>query len=189
MNTAPLNFSNQFLVAMPDMDDGPFARSVVYLFRHDEHGAAGMIINQPSEVSFEHLLTEMHLPALKPLQDPDRPVLVGGPVQPELGFVLHEGHGPWSATLHASETISVTHSRDILDAISQGHGPHDFLVSLGYAGWMPGQLEDEIANNYWLIAPAAAEVMFKLPYEARWEATMRNLGLDWRLISHDVGHS
>lgn len=189
MKAEPLNANNQFLVAMPDMDDGPFARSVVYIFRHDADGAAGLIINQPSDVSFQHLLNEMHLPALKPLANPEQPVLVGGPVQPELGFVLHAGHGPWSATLHSSDHIAITHSRDILDAISQGHGPHDFLVSLGYAGWMPGQLEDEIANNYWLVAPVEMDVMFKLPYEARWEAAMRKLGLDWRLMSHDVGHS
>lgn len=181
--------AHQFLVAMPELEGGLFHRSVVYLFRHDEEGTAGLIINQPSDLRFDRLLGDLRLPPLKPLIRPEQPVLWGGPVHTELGFVLHRGQGPWTSTMHSGEDLAVTHSRDVLDAISQGHGPSDYLVSLGYAGWLPGQLEQEIADNHWLLAPYAEDVMFHLPYEQRWEATLQRLGLDWRLISHEVGHA
>lgn len=189
MSLPDVNLSHQFLVAMPELADGLFHRSVIYLFRHDEEGAAGLIINQPSELRLDHLLSDLRLPPLKPLPRPEQPVLVGGPVHPELGFVLHRGHGPWTSTLHSGDNLAVTHSRDVLDAISQGRGPQDYLISLGYAGWSPGQLEEEIANNAWLTAPASEEVLFELPYAQRWEATLQRLGLDWRLLSHEVGHA
>ena len=129
------------------------------------------------------------LPPLKPLRRPEQPVLVGGPVHPELGFVLHRGHGPWTSTMHSAENIAVTHSRDVLDAISQGHGPVDYLVSLGYAGWEAGQLEQELADNLWLTLPANESVMFDLPYDERWEAAIKHIGFDWHLLSHEVGHA
>ena len=113
----------------------------------------------------------------------------GGPVHPELGFVLHRGHGPWTSTMHSAANIAVTHSRDVLDAISQGHGPVDYLVSLGYAGWEAGQLEQELADNLWLTLPANESVMFDLPYDQRWEAAIKHIGFDWHLLSHEVGHA
>ncbi len=189
MKTEPVNLTHQFLVAMPDLDDPRFHRAVIYVFRHTPEGSAGLVINQPSDLRVDHLLRDMRLPPLKPLPRPDQPVLQGGPVHTELGFVLHEDHGPWTSTLHSSEQIAITHSRDILDAISQGHGPKNYLISLGYAGWEPGQLESELAENVWLTVPASAELLFEVPYEARWEASMRSLGLDWPLLSHDVGHA
>lgn len=189
MSLPDANLTDHFLVAMPELEDGLFHRAVIYLFRHDADGAAGLIINQPSDLRLDRLLEDMRLPALKPLPRPEQPVLVGGPVHPELGFVLHRGHGPWTQTLNSSAQIAVTHSRDVLDAISQGKGPHDYLISLGYAGWEPGQLEQELAGNVWLTMPALPEVMFDLPFEQRWEASLRELGLDWRLMSHEVGHA
>lgn len=189
MSLPDINLTDQFLVAMPEMDDGMFRRAVIYIFRHDAEGAAGLIINQPSDIRFAHLLQEIRLPALKPLRRPEQPVLLGGPVHPELGFVLHRGHGPWTSTMASSDRIAVTHSRDVLDAISQGHGPEDYLISLGYAGWYPGQLEAELGNNTWLIGPVSEDVLFDLPYEARWEAALEHMGFDWRLMSHEVGHA
>lgn len=189
MTLPDANLANQLLVAMPELDDGLFSRAVIYVFRHDKEGAAGLIVNHPSEVRFDHLLQEMRLPPLKPLPRPEQPVLVGGPVHPELGFVLHRGHGPWTSTLLSGEDLAITHSRDVLDAISQGHGPADYLVSLGYAGWAPGQLEQELADNAWLTAPVSERVLFELPYETRWEEAIKQLGLDWRLMSHEVGHA
>ncbi len=189
MSLSPVNLTNQFLVAMPELEDGIFHRAVVYLFRHDQDGAAGLIINLPSEIRFDNLLTDLRLPPLKPLRRPEQPVLVGGPVHPELGFVLHRGHGPWTSTMNSSDNLAVTHSRDVLDAISQGHGPQDYLISLGYAGWEPGQLEQELADNVWLTVPASEDVLFDLPYEDRWEEATKRMGLDWRLLSHEVGHA
>ena len=189
MSIDNVNLTHQFLVAMPELDDPRFQRAVIYVFRHNAEGAAGLVINQPSELPFDQLLHDIRLPPLKPLQRPDQPVLHGGPVHPELGFVLHQGQVPWTSTLQSSDNIGITHSRDILDAISQGHGPSDFLVSLGYAGWEPGQLEAELAANIWLTVPASDDVLFHLPYEARWEASMKHLGLDWHHLSHEVGHA
>lgn len=189
MSLPNANLTHQFLVAMPELDDGIFNRAVVYVFRHNQDGAAGLIVNLPSELSFAHLLDDMRLPPLKPLRRPQQPVLVGGPVHPELGFVLHRGHGPWTSTMASSDDIAITHSRDVLDAISQGHGPQDYLISLGYAGWEAGQLEQELADNVWLTVPASDDVLFELPYEERWEAAIKHLGLDWRLLSHEVGHA
>lgn len=188
MTIEDVNLTHHFLVAMPDLDDPRFHRAVIYVFRHTPEGAAGLVINQPSDLRFDALLSDMRLPPLKPLLRPEQQVLHGGPVHPELGFVLHQGHGPWTSTLPVSDHIAVTHSRDILDAISQGHGPSDYLVSLGYAGWAPGQLEAELADNAWLTVPASDDVLFHLPYEARWEASLKQLGLDWRQLSHEVGH-
>lgn len=189
MSLPDANLTHQFLVAMPELEDGLFHRAVIYVFRHDSDGAAGLIINQPSDIRFDRLLEDMRLPALKPLPRPEQPVLLGGPVHPELGFVLHRGQGPWTSTMASSDNIAITHSRDILDAISQGHGPQDYLISLGYAGWSPGQLEDELAGNTWLSMPSSESVMFDLPYEERWEAALKQLGFDWRLLSHEVGHA
>ena len=189
MKPESVNLTNHFLVAMPELDDGMFGRAVIYIFRHDEDGAAGLIVNHPSEVLFDNLLSEIRLPALKPLSRPEQPVLVGGPVHPELGFVLHHGHGPWTSASDSRGSIAGPHSRDVLDAISQGHGPADYIVSLGYAGWQPGQLEEELANNMWLTSKASTDVLFELPYEARWEAAISALGLDWRLLSNEVGHA
>lgn len=183
------NLTHHFLVAMPELEDGIFHRAVVYIFRHNADGAAGLIVNLPSDVLFGNLLQDLRLPPLKPLRRPEQPVMVGGPVHPELGFVLHRGLGPWTSTLTSGDDIAVTHSRDVLDAISQGHGPQDYLISLGYAGWEPGQLEQELAANLWLTVPASPDLLFELPYEQRWEAAMGRLGLDWRLLSHEVGHA
>lgn len=189
MSLPNANLTHQFLVAMPELDDGIFNRAVVYIFRHGDDGAAGLIVNLPSELRFASLLQDLRLPPLKPLRRPEQPVLVGGPVHPELGFVLHRGHGPWTSTMTSSEDIAVTHSRDVLDAISQGHGPKDYLISLGYAGWDAGQLERELADNAWLTVPASDDLLFELPYEERWEAALKRMGLDWRLLSHEVGHA
>ncbi|MEK6789109.1 MAG: YqgE/AlgH family protein [Pseudomonadota bacterium] len=189
MSLADTPLTHQFLIAMPELADGIFHRAVIYLFRSDKDGSAGIIINQPSELLFGDLLTDLRLPPLKPLRRPEQPVLVGGPVHPELGFVLHRGHGPWTSTMHSAANIAVTHSRDVLDAISQGHGPADYLVSLGYAGWEAGQLEQELADNLWLTLPANESVMFDLPYDERWEAAIKHIGFDWHLLSHEVGHA
>lgn len=189
MSLPDVNLTDHFLVAMPELEDGLFHRAVIYVFRHDADGAAGLIINHPSDLRVDRLLEDMRLPPLTAILRAQHPVLVGGPVHPELGFVLHRGHGPWTQTLNSSEQISVTHSRDVLDAISQGKGPQDYLISLGYAGWEPGQLEQELAANVWLTMPASSQVLFDLPYEQRWEASLRELGLDWRLMSHEIGHA
>ena len=188
MEFTDANFTHKILIAMPAMADPRFVDSLTYIIKHDHDGAVGLVINKPLELSLSQLLTEINLPRLRPARV-EMPVLYGGPVQPQMGFVLHREEGPWSATTPVADDIYITSSRDILDAISQGLGPQHYLVTLGYAGWSPGQLEDEMAMNAWLTCDADAELLFDLPYESRLQAAASRLGVDLRLLSDQVGHA
>ncbi|MXR35419.1 YqgE/AlgH family protein [Craterilacuibacter sinensis] len=183
-----LTLSHHFLIAMPNMADPLFAKSLVYLCDHGEHGAMGMIINKPSGISMGKLFSQIEL-TLDSGALADAPVLFGGPVQPERGFVLHEPLGDWQSSLHISETLALTTSRDVLQAVSEGTGPLRLTMSLGYAGWEAGQLEQEIAQNAWLTVAADSKIIFDLPPEARYAAAIALLGFDPALLSGDVGHA
>lgn len=183
------NFTHQCLIAMPDMQDGRFAQTVTYIVRHDDDGAVGLVVNRPLELTVDELLKEVRLPVITDTPHPDQPVLYGGPVSTEAGFVLHEDKGHWNSSLEVDDNLCVTSSRDILDAISQGKGPSRYQILLGYAGWSAGQLEKEIAENAWLVCPADSKLLFDLPYENRWEAAARRIGVDMRLLSGQVGHA
>lgn len=183
------NFSHQCLIAMPEMDDPRFAQTVTYIVRHDQDGAVGLVLNKPLQLSLPELLAEVRLPVLAPLTRPEQPVLFGGPVSTEAGFVLHRNKGHWNSTLEVEDDLCVTSSRDILDAISQGKGPTVFQVVLGYAGWSAGQLEKEMADNAWLVCPADDGLLFDLPYELRWQAAAQKIGVDLSLLSAQVGHA
>lgn len=174
---------------MPDMEDTRFSEAVTYIVKHDDEGAVGLVINKPLELSLMQLLEEIRLPLLKPLTNPETPVLFGGPVSSEAGFVLHKDIGAWNSSLEVEGGLCVTSSRDILDAISQGKGPKEYLVVLGYAGWSPGQLEKEMADNAWLTCPADENLLFKLPYEVRWHAAAQKIGVNLSLLSDQVGHA
>jgi putative transcriptional regulator len=180
---------NQFLVAMPGMVDGNFDHTVTLLCEHTSEGAMGLVINRPTTLELRDMLQHMGI-AIEQFTKESMPVFWGGPVQPERGFVLHSaGDTQWDSTLKLSESISVTTSKDILVAISQGQGPSHYLVTLGYAGWSAGQLEEEILHNSWLNAPADSAIVFDTPTETRWEAAARLLGIDVRLLSSDAGHA
>ena len=116
-------------------------------------------------------------------------MLFGGPVNTQMGFVLHRDEGHWSSTLPVADGIFVTSSRDILDAIAKGQGPDEYLVALGYAGWAPGQLEEEMAQNAWLTCDADAELLFTLPFEQRWHAGIHKLGIDPAFLASEAGHA
>ena len=181
------NLTNQFLIAMPSMADPFFARSVTYLCQHNEEGALGIIINRPLQLTLKDVIEQMeiefHNDALG-----DMPVYFGGPVQPERGFVLHEAGGEWKSTLKMSDGLWLTTSRDILEAISQGEGPHKVLLALGYAGWGEGQLEREIVDNAWLNAEAEQSIIFSLPAAHRWKAAAGLVGVDISMLSTQAGH-
>lgn len=180
---------NQFLVAMPGMVDGNFDHTVTLLCEHTPEGAMGLVVNRPTTLELGDMLQHMGIESGQ-LTTGSSPVFWGGPVQPERGFVLHStGAGVWDSTLKLSDAISVTTSKDILVAISQGQGPANYLVTLGYAGWSAGQLESEILHNSWLNAPADSAILFGTPTAARWEAAARQLGVDVRLLSTDAGHA
>ncbi len=182
------DLTNHFLIAMPSLADSNFSRTVTYLCEHTEEGAMGIVINRPTDVYLPELLDHLgcasHDPALA-----ERPVYLGGPVQRERGFVLHRPEGDWDASMQIAEQVSITTSKDILEALAEGRGPSAYLVALGYAGWGPGQLEAEIAENAWLSGPADPAIMFDRPEEDRWQAAAALLGVDLTLLSSQAGHA
>ena len=179
-------FKNHFLIAMPGLADSSFSQSVTYICEHHHNGAMGIIINQAVSMTRAELFH--HLQLNNNYKD-DSPLLAGGPVQKERGFVLHTGKKTWESTLAISEEISITGSKDILTDIANHQGPEDVLIALGYAGWDAGQLEAEIAANSWLTVPAKKATIFDVPIEDRWRAAAQQLGIDVNLLSAQAGHA
>lgn len=181
------NLTDHFLIAMPGLSDPSFAKTVTYLCQHSEEGALGIIINRPSELTLADIMKQMDID-LGEAEVGKMPIYFGGPVQPERGFVLHEPAGHWDSTLRISPGISLTTSRDILEAISIGKGPRKVLVALGYAGWGKGQLEREMVENAWLSAPAAHSILFDHPSSQRWKAAAELMGINISLLTTQAGH-
>lgn len=180
--------TNQFLIAMPALADPNFSQTVTYIGEHNAQGALGLVINRPLALTLGELLEHLQMTANQP-GIAALPIYHGGPVQPEQGFVLHCPLGHWGATLPVTDQIGVTTSRDILQAVADGEGPKQLLVALGYAGWGPGQLERELAENAWLSVPADPDILFQVPSKQRWQAAAALLGVDLRLLSPDAGHA
>jgi putative transcriptional regulator len=187
-NMDAINLSHHFLIAMPNMADPNFAKSLTYICEHNIQGALGLVVNRPIEMTLRSLFDQIEIP-LRDEQRGNLPVYYGGPVQVDRGFVLHRPAGEWQSSLAVRDDIALTTSRDILQAVGEGQGPKDLLVSLGYAGWAPGQLEQEIKQNAWLTVPASLGVMFDLPASARFGAAMDLLGISATHLSDDVGHA
>jgi putative transcriptional regulator len=183
-----VDLTHHFLIAMPNMADPNFARSLTYICEHNEQGALGVVVNRPTDMTLASLFEQIEIP----LHDNTLgvlPVYFGGPVQVDRGFVLHRPPGSWQSTLSVNQDVGLTTSRDILQAVGEGQGPRQLLVSLGYAGWAPGQLEQELSQNAWLTVAADADVIFDLPPEQRFGAAMDLLGVDLTRLSDDVGHA
>lgn len=180
--------TNQLLIAMPSLRDPNFARGVALLCQHGEDGAMGIMINRLSEYRLGDVLAQMNLRSELP-DVIDSPVLLGGPVQPERGFVLHTPQGEWDSSFRISDQISVTTSRDILAAIATGNGPHNAIVALGYSGWSPGQIEHELRENAWLTAPASNTILFDTPLDERWQASASLVGVNLARISPYAGNA
>jgi len=182
------SLSNHFLIAMPALEDPNFHHTTTYICEHDENGALGVVINRPLNMQLVDILRHMDI---EPCSDEisSLPVYMGGPVQSDRGFVLHEPPGDWEATLKVTDNIGITSSRDILQAMAAGEGPEKAIVTLGYAGWGAGQLEQELAANTWLSGPASSKILFDTPSEERWMAAAASLGVDLNLISSDMGHA
>jgi len=183
-----LQLSNQYLIAMPQMADPNFHHTTTYLCEHNDDGAMGMIINRPLDLSLAEVLTQIDITVTEPSLAA-MPVYYGGPVQEERGFVLHQPATHWESTVVVSDTLAITTSKDILIKIAEGAGPPQYLVTLGYAGWGPGQLEAELADNAWLNGPADTAIMFNTPIEDRWSQAAKSIGIDLSLISGDTGHA
>lgn len=180
-------FRGQFLIAMPSLRDPVFAQTITFVCEHTPEGAMGIIINHPLNLTLSEMFRQLELRDDGPLSQ--MTVLSGGPVQFERGFVLHSSEQPWESTLKVTPEVSLTASRDIIEAMAEGKGPEKALVALGYAGWGAGQLEAEIAANSWLTVPADPHLLFDTPVEQRWAAASRHLGIDLNLISSVAGHA
>lgn len=181
------SLSDHFLIAMPGMQDQNFAHSVTYICDHSESGAMGLVLNNTMPITLGEIFQQMDLEDESDLGG--QPVMAGGPVQVERGFVIHNDRQEWQSTLRIAEDVSLSASRDILEALAKGAGPTHFVTALGYAGWEAGQLEKEIAANSWLTVPADRHVLFHTPAEQRWAAAARQLGFDLNLISSTAGHA
>jgi putative transcriptional regulator len=197
MATNNLNLTGHFLIAMPNLDDPFFAKSVTFICTHNADGAMGIMINQPTDMPLSELYGEINLPLTN--QSISNPlVLFGGPVQPDRGFILHptpdEASKEWDSCIHVTEQIGVTSSKDILEAIGASKGPEQFLFSLGYAGWSPGQLENEILQNAWLsVAPPDHQTLHTILYEtahdAMFDVALKLLGINPMMLSGVAGHA
>ena len=182
----PVSLRNHFLIAMPGMEDPHFAHSITYLCDHSEEGAMGLVVNRALDLCYDEIFD--HLDIADFPRGNDTRVLAGGPVKTDRGFVLHRnGDRQWHSTLLLNEEISLTTSRDILEAMAHGEGPREAIVALGYAGWGPGQLEREIAENAWLTLPAEASVLFEVPLERRAHVAALQLGINLDLLSSARG--
>jgi putative transcriptional regulator len=179
---------DHFLLAMPSLSEGLFSHSITYICEHGESGAMGIVINQPLDLSVDEIFEHLQI---NPRQDfSDMPVMAGGPVQIDHGFVLHRKCAKrWEASLQVTAEITLTTSRDILRAIANDTGPDDHLIALGYAGWAAGQLEQELAENSWLTLPANSDIIFSTPADQRLGAAAALLGIDMNLISGKAGHA
>jgi putative transcriptional regulator len=180
--------TNQLLIAMPSMGDRNFSQTVSLICNHSENGALGIILNKPLPMRMGEIFEQLEI-ELEPGPLSERQVLRGGPLQTDRGFVVHRAGGAWDSTLEVSDTIHVTTSRDILAALARGAGPEEAVVALGYAGWGEGQLEDEIRANVWLSAPVDSGIIFELPFESRWHAAGRLLGVELSRISSISGNA
>jgi putative transcriptional regulator len=179
---------NQLLIAMPGMADPNFSSTVTLICEHNDEGALGIVINRPLNLRLGGLFEQLHLDNPDPAAL-DHPVLLGGPVGPERGFVLHDSSHRYENSLAISSEICLTLSRDVIDAMASGRGPQKSLVALGYAGWDAGQLEAEMLANAWLNVLATQEIVFDMPFADRWAAAARALGVDLTLLSPEAGHA
>jgi len=182
------NLTNHFLIAMPALVDPNFARTVTLIAEHNDQGALGVIVNRPLDMNLAALFDRIDLP-MEDQEMAGLPVYFGGPVQTDRGFVLHRPAGEWHSSLSISEDLALTSSKDILQSVGSAGEPRDVLVSLGYAGWSPGQLEQELAQNAWLTVPADISIIFSTPPEERFAAAMQLLGVDYASLSEDAGHA
>ena len=189
--SSTLNLANHFLIAMPAMQDPIFGGTVVYVCEHNENGVLGVVINKPTDMTMEVLFDRIDLKLAAGSDTPivNEPIMFGGPVQDDRGFVLHTPGARYSSSLTVTDEIAFTTSIDVLEAVAKGDGPERLLVSIGYSGWSPGQLEEEIGRNGWLTVGASADILFDFPIEQRYVAAIKLLGIDPLMLASEAGHA
>jgi putative transcriptional regulator len=205
------SLENQFLIAMPSLGNDYFNKTVTYICEHNDEGAMGLIINMPVNITLHDLLKQIEendkaktsedKAALASEKKPDSEeniclansleqlVLSGGPISQNRGFVLHRTQSGWKSSLALNDDIMITTSKDILLALGTNKAPEQFVVTLGYAGWGPGQLETELQTNSWLTIDADSDILFNTPIEQRWQKATEKLGIDIAHLSSDIGHA
>lgn len=183
-----IHLTDHFLIAMPAMVDSYFSKALVYIAEHNERGALGLIVNRPIDMSLGTLLERIDVP-LEADGVANLPVLFGGPVQTDRGFVLHRPIGNWQSTLVVNAQVGLTSSRDVLQAVARTGQPRDVMVTLGYAGWSAGQLEHELTQNAWLTVRAQSRILFDLPFEERLASAMESLGINFTHLADQAGHA
>lgn len=181
-------FTNQLLVAMPVLTDPYFSKAVAYICEHNENGAIGIVINHPLDLNLADVFQQMDIKFNKN-SNKTLPILCGGPIHPERGFVIHNPSGIWRSSLEMTSEISVTTSKDILEAIAEDQGPNRVIITLGYASWTAGQLEQEVINNFWIICPINLDIIFSVPFAERWQTAINLIGIDLTKLSYYVGHA
>ncbi|RUO58785.1 YqgE/AlgH family protein [Pseudidiomarina insulisalsae] len=183
------NLQNHFLIAMPDMEDPFFHRSVTYICEHNEDGAMGLIINNPVELNVAKVLEQLEIVVPERSVMYDKPVFAGGPLARDRGFVLHAPSAKWNSSAQLSDEVMITTSKDILEAMGRNEAPEKFILTLGYAGWESGQLEQELAENSWLTIPADADILFNTPSSERWQRATEKLGFQSWQLGPGAGHA
>lgn len=183
-----VDLTHHFLIAMPSLADPFFSKTLTYICEHSDQGALGLVVNRPIDLTLKDLLDQLDISSDNQTVG-GLPIMFGGPIQLDRGFVLHQPVGDWQSTMAVNDEVGLTTSLDILRAIASGETPAQLLVALGYSGWAPGQIEHELSQNAWLTVPASPTIIFELPAEERLTAAMRSLGVDVSTLSDEVGHS
>lgn len=186
MNATYLN--NQFIIAMPNLADPHFFHTVAYLCQHSDSGALGIVINRVTNMKLGDIFAQMKIPVTSETAA-NTLVFAGGPVQQERGFVLHTTEGSWDMSVAVSDSIYLTTSKDIIEAIALDQGPQNYLVALGYAGWGEGQLEKELLNNAWLTSPYGQNILFETPIDKRWQSAAKQIGININKLTIPAGHA
>ena len=188
MSTSSLE--NQFLVAMPQLQDSYFSNTVTYMWKHSEDGALGIVLNKPLTASIADIFDELNIVCgIQSSRFQEQKVLAGGPVERDKGFILHDSSRSWDSSVSVTDEISLCTSRTILQDIANGEGPENYVVALGCAGWDAGQLEREIAENSWLNTPAPSNLVFSDDHSTLADSAVAQLGIELQQISPEAGHS
>jgi putative transcriptional regulator len=183
------SLEHHFLIAMPSLDNSWFERTVIYLAEDNEHGSMGLVINLPHKLEMHELLEHFNIPISEDNPKYYAPIMVGGPVDMERGFILHDDVGQWRSSMPLRDRLAMTVSEDLLEAFGQEQGPTRALICLGFAGWEPGQLAKELIENSWLTLPFNEHLLFDTPLEDRWESALKEMGVSPEFLSAEAGHA
>ncbi len=183
------SLQNHLLVAMPNLEDPNFGRSVTYILEHNAEGAMGIVVNHPLNLVVSDLLSQLNIEHDEDSDVAQTHVVAGGPVQSDRGFVLHTPKAGFQSSLQVSDELMVTTSKDILETLTSAAAPEKFMLALGYAGWSAGQLEQEIADNSWLVVPADNRIIFDIAHSEKWQGAAAKMGISLWQLSPQAGHA